>query len=248
MHSCTAFSNASSKQKNGPFISRLGLLAIRVQYAGYVGCILCFIGWLAKYINFCGIRTGRVSPQIASAQRSKKDSMPTDSDFFKSDLASYTETLSCFFYSPLQNTQEISLDYYLAYFLLYQTYEMNKETGCYTSDDRYFLKIPEQDLLQTAELYLGLSNFSISDISAWPFAAPENGICYFTQETSLPYSDTSITNITVDKETGKILVFADLYDSQYEDSTQEKTSLIYHFSVISAANGKTVYRLESVTV
>lgn len=188
------------------------------------------------------------APQIAPAQRSKKDSMPTDSDFFKSDLASYTETLSCFFYSPLQNTQEISLDYYLAYFLLYQTYEMNKETGCYTSDDRYFLKIPEQDLLQTAELYLGLSNFSISDISAWPFAAPENGICYFTQETSLPYSDTSITNITVDKETGKILVFADLYDSQYEDSTQEKTSLIYHFSVISAANGKTVYRLESITV
>lgn len=188
------------------------------------------------------------APQIASAQRSKKDSMPTDSDFFESDLASYTQTLSCFFYSPLQNTQEISLDYYLAYFLLYQTYEMNKETGCYTSDDRYFLKIPEQDLLQTAELYLGLSNFSISDISAWPFAAPENGICYFTQETSLPYSDTSITNITVDKETGKILVFADLYDSQYEDSTQEKTSLIYHFSVISAANGKTVYRLESITV
>ena len=188
------------------------------------------------------------APQIAPAQRSKKDSMPTDSDFFKSDLASYTETLSCFFYSPLQNTQEIPLDYYLAYFLLYQTYEMNKETGCYTSDDRYFLKIPEQDLLQTAELYLGLSNFSISDISAWPFAAPENGICYFTQETSLPYSDTSITNITVDKETGKILVFADLYDSQYEDSTQEKTSLIYHFSVISAANGKTVYRLESITV
>lgn len=188
------------------------------------------------------------APQIAPAQRSKKDSMPTDSDFFKSDLASYTQTLSCFFYSPLQNTQEISLDYYLAYFLLYQTYEMNKETGCYTSDDRYFLKIPEQDLLQTAELYLGLSNFSISDISAWPFAAPENGICYFTQETSLPYSDTSITNITVDKETGKILVFADLYDSQYEDSTQEKTSLIYHFSVISAANGKTVYRLESITV
>lgn len=188
------------------------------------------------------------APQIASAQRNKKDSMPTDSDFFESDLASYTETLSCFFYSPLQNTQEISLDYYLAYFLLYQTYEMNKETGCYTSDDRYFLKIPEQDLLQTAELYLGLSNFSISDISAWPFAAPENGICYFTQETSLPYSDTSITNITVDKETGKILVFADLYDSQYEDSTQEKTSLIYHFSVISAANGKTVYRLESITV
>lgn len=187
------------------------------------------------------------APQIASAQRSKKDSMPTDSDFFKSDLASYTETLSCFFYSPLQNTQEIPLDYYLAYFLLYQTYEMNKETGCYTSDDRYFLKIPEQDLLQTAELYLGLSNFSISDISAWPFAAPENGICCFTQETSLPYSDTSITNITVDKETGKILVFADLYDSQYEDSTQEKTSLIYHFSVISAANGKTVYRLESIT-
>ena len=136
----------------------------------------------------------------------------------------------------------ISLDYYLAYFLLYQTYEMNKETGCYTSDDRYFLKIPEQDLLQTAELYLGLSNFSISDISAWPFAAPENGICYFTKETS------SITNITVDKETGEILVFADLYDSQYEDSTQEKTSLIYHFSVISAANGKTVYRLESITV
>jgi len=174
--------------------------------------------------------------------------MPTDSDFFKSDLASYTQTLSCFFYSPLQNTQEIPLDYYLAYFLLYQTYEMDKETGCYTSDDRYFLKIPEQDLLQTAELYLGLSNFSISDISAWPFAAPENGICYFTQETSLPYSDTSITNITVDKETGKILVFADLYDSQYEDSTQEKTSLIYHFSVISAANGKTVYRLESITV
>lgn len=188
------------------------------------------------------------APQIAPAQRSKKDSMPTDSDFFKSDLASYTQTLSCFFYSPLQNTQEIPLDYYLAYFLLYQTYEMNKETGCYTSDDRYFLKIPEQDLLQTAELYLGLSNFSISDISAWPFAAPENGICYFTQETSLPYSDTSITNITVDKETGKILVFADLYDSQYEDSTQEKTSLIYHFSVISAANGKTVYRLESITV
>ena len=187
------------------------------------------------------------APQIASAQRSKNDSMPTDSDFFKSDLASYTQTLSCFFYSPLQNTQEISLDYYLAYFLLYQTYEMNKETGCYTSDDRYFLKIPEQDLLQTAELYLGLSNFSISDISAWPFAAPENGICYFTQETSLPYSDTSITNITVDKETGKILVFADLYDSQYEDSTQEKTSLIYHFSAVSAANGKTVYRLESIT-
>ena len=188
------------------------------------------------------------APQIAPAQRSKKDSMPTDSDFFKSDLAAYTQTLSCFFYSPLQNTQEISLDYYLAYFLLYQTYEMNKETGCYTSDDRYFLKIPEQDLLQTAELYLGLSNFSISDISAWPFAAPENGICYFTQETSLPYSDTSITNITVEKETGKILVFAYLYDSQYEDSTQEKTSLIYHFSVISAANGKTVYRLESITV
>lgn len=187
-------------------------------------------------------------PSQSIASGSEKNSLLAGSDFLKSDLASYTQVLSCFFHSPLQSTKDISLDYYLSYFLLYQTFERNEASGRYTLNDHYFWEIPEQDLLQTADLYLGLSDLSISDLSVWPFGAPQNGICYFTQETSLPYSDTAITNITVDKETGKILVFADLYDSQYEDSTKEKTSLLYHFSVISAANGKTVYLLESITV
>ena len=88
----------------------------------------------------------------------------------ESDLASYTQTLGCFFDTPLQSTKELPQDYNLSFFLLYQTFESKGEGSTYTQDDNYFWEIPESDLLQTAAIYLGLSvpfHFGYNRMAFW---------------------------------------------------------------------------------
>lgn len=166
----------------------------------------------------------------------------------ESELASYTQTLGCFFNTPLQSTKELPQDYYLSFFLLYQTFESKGEGSTYTQNDNYFWEIPESDLLQTATIYLGLSDLSISDITEWPFGEPQNGICYYSQETSLPYGDITVTNVKIDTATSKAQVFAEAGDTQFEDSTRQSMALVYHFTCTAGPDGRTVYRLESIAV
>lgn len=170
-----------------------------------------------------------------------------DNEAQKSDLALYTQTLGCFFHSPIQSTKDIPLDYYLSFFLLCQTFEGNGEGSSYTQNSDFFWEIPESDILQTADLYLGLSDLSISSITEWPFGDPQNGICYYSQETSLPYSNITVTDVMFDTVASEALVFTEISDNQFEDSSKQTSSLVYHFTYTDNPDGNVVYQLESIT-
>ena len=94
---------------------------------------------------------------------------------------------------------------------------------------------------------MGLSDLSLSDITEWPFGEPQNGICYYSQETSLPYGDVTVTDVMIDTAASKAQVFAEAGDTQFEDSTKQSSALVYNFTCINSPEGKTVYRLESIT-
>lgn len=162
----------------------------------------------------------------------------------ESDLASYTQDLSRFFHEPIATTKDIPLDYDLSFFLLYQTFENNRAS--YEQNENYFWEIPESDLLQTAGDCLGLSDLSLADITEWPFGAPQNGICYYTEETSLPYSDATTTEVTCDEKTGEASVSVEIRDSQYEDASGQTAHLIYHFVCAEGEEGMPVYCLQSI--
>lgn len=164
----------------------------------------------------------------------------------ESELASYTQNLSRFFHSPIARTADLPLDYNLSFFLLYQTFEYNRANNSYTQDENYFWEIPESDLLQTAKDCLGLSDLSLSDITEWPFGAPRNGVCFYTEETSLPYSDTTVTQVTYDENSGEASVFVDVQDSQYEDASGQTTPLVYHFICSKRTDGAFIYCLQSI--
>ena len=187
------------------------------------------------------------APESTPAQGEQMPAAP-DQAAQESELASYTQTLGCFFNTPLQSTKELPQDYNLSFFLLYQTFESKGEGSTYTQNYNYFWEIPESDLLQTATIYLGLSDLSISDITEWPFGEPQNGICYYSQETSLPYGDITVTNVKIDTATSKAQVFAEAGDTQFEDSTRQSRVLVYHFTCTAGPDGRTVYRLESIAV
>lgn len=161
------------------------------------------------------------------------DSAEAGNTIRKDDLAAYTRTLSRFFHAPVQSTAELPRDYSLAFFLLYQTFESNGEGSAYTQNENFFWEIPESDLLQTAGTCLGLTGLSLSDITEWPFGAPQDGVCFYSLESSLPYGEASVT--------------AEVNDSQYEDASGGKTTLVYHFTCGQRADGTAVYRLESIT-
>ena len=162
----------------------------------------------------------------------------------ESDLASYTEVLSGFFHEPVATTKDIPLDYDLSFFLLYQTFENNRAN--YEQNENYFWEIPESDLLQTAGDCLGLPDLSLADITEWPFGAPQNGVCYYTEETSLPYSDATTTEVTCDEKTGEASVSVEIRDSQYEDASGQTAHLIYHFVCAEGEEGMPVYCLQSI--
>lgn len=186
-------------------------------------------------------------PENTPTQEESAPAAPAENTAQQADLAAYTQTLGRFFHAPLQSTKELPLDYSLSFFLLYQTFESNGGSAAYTQNDNYFWKIPESDILQTADLYLGLSDLSISEITEWPFGEPQNGVCYYTQETSLPYGDVTVTQVTLDTAASEALVYAEVGDTQFEDSTQQSSTLVYHFTCVNGPDGKTAYRLESIT-
>ena len=185
-------------------------------------------------------------PENTPAQE-EATSAPAENTAQQADLAAYTQTLGRFFHAPLQSTKELPLDYSLSFFLLYQTFASNGGSAAYTQNDNYFWEIPESDILQMADLYLGLSDLSISAITEWPFGDPQDGVCYYTQETSLPYGDVTVTQVTLDAAASEALVYAEVGDTQFEDSTQQSSTLVYHFTCVNAPDGKTAYRLESIT-
>ena len=190
--------------------------------------------------------TTEPAPESTPAQSEQMPAVP-DYAAQESELTSYTQTLGRFFHAPLQSTQDIPLDYSLSFFLLYQTFESNGGGSTYTQNDNYFWEIPESDLVQTAAIYLGLSDLSLSDIPEWPFGEPQNGICYYSQETSLPYGDITVTDVTIDTAASKAQVFAKVGNTQFEDSSQQSSALVYNFTCTDAPIGKTVYQLESIT-
>jgi len=187
-----------------------------------------------------------VLPESTPAQNEQISVFP-DNEAQKSDLALYTQTLGRFFHSPMQSTKDIPLDYSLSFFLLYQTFERNGEGSSYTQNSNFFWGIPESDILQTADLYLGLSDLSISSITEWPFGDPQNGTCYYSQETSLPYGDITVTDVTFDTAASEALVFTETSDNQFEDSSKQKSALVYHFTYTDNSDGNVVYQLESIT-
>lgn len=186
--------------------------------------------------------------QEETTAESPSESVVSDEDasIRKSDLASYTETLSRFFHSPIQSTKDIPSDYSLAFFLLYQTFESNGGGDYYTQNENFFWEIPESDILRTAEEYLGLSDLSVSDITEWPFGKPQDGVCYYTQETSLPYSDPLAIEAVYSEATGEASVSIKMRDSEFEDSSHQKSLLVYHFICTNRADGTAVYCLQSI--
>lgn len=172
---------------------------------------------------------------------------PAENTAQQADLAAYTQTLGRFFHTPVQSTKDIPPDYSLSFFLLYQTFESNGGSAAYTQNDNYFWEIPESNLLQTADLYLGLADLSLSEITEWPFGEPQNGVCYYTQETSLPYGDVTVTQVTLDAAASEALVYAEVGDTQFEESTRQSSTLVYHFTCINGPDGSPAYRLESIT-
>lgn len=212
-----------------------------------IACLLALPLTLAA----CGAQgadSAQSQPATETEQTTETAQETTAPAVQESELASYTQTLGCFFDTPLQSTKELPQDYNLSFFLLYQTFESKGEGSTYTQNDNYFWEIPESDLLQTATIYLGLSDLSISDITEWPFGEPQNGICYYSQETSLPYGDITVTNVKIDTATSKAQVFAEAGDTQFEDSTRQSRVLVYHFTCTAGPDGRTVYRLESIAV
>ena len=184
---------------------------------------------------------------VSTPAQNEQISVFPDNEAQKSDLALYTQTLGRFFHSPMQSTKDIPLDYSLSFFLLYQTFERNGEGSSYTQNSNFFWEIPESDILQTADLYLGLSDLSISNITEWPFGDPQNGTCYYSQETSLPYGDITVTDVTFDTAASEALVFTETSDNQFEDSSKQKSALVYHFTYTDNSDGNVVYQLESIT-
>lgn len=182
--------------------------------------------------------------QDASSDQAQSLTSREEISVDESDLASYTQDLSRFFHEPIATTKDIPRDYYLAFFLLYQTFENNRAN--YTQDENYFWEIPEGDLLQTAEDCLGLSALSLSDITEWPFGAPQNGVCYYTEETSLPYCDATVTGVTCEETTGEASVSVEIRDSQYEDASGQTAHLVYRFVCAEGAEKTPVYRLQSI--
>lgn len=182
-----------------------------------------------------------------SQNQSKPLDFDNDMSVHESDLISYTQNLSRFFHSPIESTEDIPLDYYLSFFLLYQTFENHSAGSSYTQNENYFWEIPESDLLQTTEDYLGISDLALSDITEWPFGVPQNGVCYYSQETSLPYSDATVTEVAFDETAGKASVCVEVHDNQYEDSSSQTTHLVYHFVCTERAEGECIYRLQFIS-
>lgn len=64
---------------------------------------------------------------------------------------------------------------------------------------------------------------------------------------SLPYGDITVTDVTFDTAASKALVFTEAADNQFEDSSKQKSSLVYHFTYTDNSDGNVVYQLESIT-
>lgn len=162
-------------------------------------------------------------------------------------LTAYVEDLGHFFQSPVASSQELPTDYSLSFFLLYETFTRNGGEKQYTQNENFFWEIPETDLLQTATDCLGLSDLTLSALTEWPFGDPQDGFCYYSQESSLPYSDLTVTDVSYEETTGEAAVSAQLRDSQFEDSTHAQTTLVYHLLCTQRSDGTVLYCLQSIS-
>lgn len=166
--------------------------------------------------------------------------------FDETALKSYMETFSCFFHAPLRSSQDIPKDYSLGYFLLYQTFTANNGDSTYTQDENYFWQIPVSDLQETADEYLGLTDFSADEINEWPFGSSQQGIYNFTQETSLPYCNFAVEAVEYHADTNEATALVTVSDDEYEGSASEM-QLLYTFQLNASSKGDTIYRLQSIT-
>lgn len=162
-------------------------------------------------------------------------------------VTAYVQDLGHFFQAPVADSREIPTDYSLAFFLVYETFTRNGGAEHYTQNEDYFWELPEADLLQTAADCLGLTELSLSDLTEWPFGPPQDGVCYYSQESSLPYSDLTVAGVEYDGTTGEAAVTATLSDSEFEDSSQRTTTLVYHLACTQRADGTVQYTLQSIS-
>ena len=103
----------------------------------------------------------------------------------ESELASYTQTLGCFcFIRPCKARKELPQDYYLSFFLLHQTFEKQGQGSTYTQNDNYFWEIPEKVICCKQLRYIWGSDLFYFGYNRMAFGEPQNGICYYSQETS----------------------------------------------------------------
>lgn len=194
------------------------------------------------------------SMQSTAGATESPDSIQTERPFPEQldqrEIEEYTKLLGCFFHTPIGSTDEIPCDYYMGYYLVYQTFESGNGVSVYEQDDDLFWQIPERDLQRTARMYLGLQDFDVASVSTWPFGQNQEGYYNYTRETSLPYGDITVLSVSYDSSSGEADVLAVSTDSEYETldgSPAAETTLLYTYDCSYTAEGNTVYCLRAIT-
>lgn len=75
----------------------------------------------------------------------------------------------------------------------------------------------------------------------------KTGLAITAKKPLSPYGDITVTDVTFDTAASEALVFTETSDNQFEDSSKQKSALVYHFTYTDNSDGNVVYQLESIT-
>jgi hypothetical protein len=167
--------------------------------------------------------------------------------FDKADFEEYLKFFVQFFQRPRENGDSIPRNYFLAFYLLSQTFERYGEAYFQLDEDHFWI-ISADDLVQTANTYLGISNLDLSDIAIekWPFWGHKENVYYrYALETEYPYANPTILSVSYDEQTHVVYADVLLKDDQYEKEVVEERTLRYVFSLEKDA-GETIYALKTI--
>lgn len=167
-------------------------------------------------------------------------------DFDQQDFERYFADFACFFHQPAETPAELPTDYYMGYFLVYESWQRGTAAGnSYEQDSNLLYLIPEEEISAAAEALLGIENFDPETVTEWPFGKnPPDGFQLYSMESSLPYFE--VVSQTVSCQEDIVTVQAVLETGMgNEGETPPSASLIYEFQRIPTDSGET-YRLLSI--
>ena len=180
----------------------------------------------------------------ASQQESSK-AAPL-AEFDQQSFEEYFAVFARFFHNPAETPQELSKDYSMGYFLVYESWQAGIAAGnSYEQDANFFYLIPEEEISATAEWLLGFPDFEPSQVTEWPFGKnPPDGFQFYSEESSLPYLE--VISQTVNCQDDMVTVQATCETGMgNEGETPPTVSLVYEFRRIARENGE-IYQLVSI--